>query len=120
VLADNPDIIIGTGANWAVDRPTVTSVLLGYDATDMAVQDKLQALADRKGWSTLDAVKNKRFHSVYHQFYNSPYHFVAWQAFAKWFHPEKFTDLDPTKTFEELHDQFLPIEASGVFWATLK
>lgn len=120
VLADNPDIIIGTGANWAVDRPTVTSVLLGYDATDMAVQDKLQALADRKGWSTLDAVKNKRFHSVYHQFYNSPYHFVALQAFAKWFHPEKFTDLDPTKTFEELHDQFLPIEASGVFWATLK
>ena len=32
VLADDPDIVIGTGANWAEDRPSVTSVLLGYDA----------------------------------------------------------------------------------------
>lgn len=120
ILADNPEIIIGTGANWAVDRPEVTSVLLGYDATDAAVQEKLQGLADRTGWSTMDAVKNKRFHSVYHQFYNSPYHFVALQAFAKWFHPEEFSDLDPNETFKELHDQFLPIEASGVFWATLQ
>lgn len=120
ILADNPDIIIGTGANWAVDRPEVTSVLLGYDATEAAVQDKIQGLADRKGWSTLDAVKNKRFHSVYHQFYNSPYHFIALQAFAKWFHPEEFSDLDPKETFAELHNKFLPIEAGGVFWATLK
>lgn len=120
ILADNPEIIIGTGANWAVDRPEVTSVLLGYDATDAKVQERLQGLADRKGWTTMDAVKNKRFHSIYHQFYNSPYHFVALQAFAKWFHPEEFSDLDPMETFKELHDQFLPIEASGVFWATLK
>lgn len=120
VLADKPEIIIGTGANWAVDRPTVTSVLLGYDATQEAVQERLKGLADRNGWSSMDAVKNKRFHSVYHQFYNSPYHFVALQAFAKWFHPDEFTDLEPEETFKELHDKFLPIEASGVFWATLQ
>lgn len=36
-------------------------------------------------------------------------------AFAKWFHTEEFSDLYPRKTFKELHDQFLPIEASGVF-----
>ncbi|MEW7006252.1 MULTISPECIES: ABC transporter substrate-binding protein [unclassified Lentilitoribacter] len=120
VLADNPEIVIGTGANWSVNRPSVTSVLLGYDATDAAVQERLKGLADRKGWSSMDAVTGKRFHSVYHQFYNSPYHFVALQAFAKWFHPEEFSDLDPEETFKELHDQFLPIEASGVFWATLQ
>lgn len=120
VLADNPDIVIGTGANWAEDRPEVTSVLLGYDASDGKVQERLKALSDRKGWETMKAVKTKRFHSIYHQFYNSPYHFVALQAFAKWFHPDEFEDLDPQATFKELHDRFLPIEASGVFWATLK
>jgi iron complex transport system substrate-binding protein len=120
VLADKPEIIIGTGANWSVARPAVTAVSLGYDATDQAVQDRLKGLANRNGWSTMDAVKNKRFHTVYHQFYNSPYHFVALQAFAKWFHPDAFTELDPVETFKELHDKFLPIKASGVFWATLQ
>lgn len=120
VLAADPDVVIGTGANWSVERPTVTAVLLGYDATDEAVQNRLKGLADRKGWSTLGAVKTKRFHSVYHQFYNSPYHFVALQAFAKWFHPDEFPDLDPNETFEELHERFLPIQATGVFWATLQ
>ncbi|MEO1016897.1 MAG: ABC transporter substrate-binding protein [Pseudomonadota bacterium] len=120
VLADNPDIVIGTGANWAEDRPEVMSVLLGYDATAEAVQERLQGLADRKGWSSMDAIENRHLHSIYHQFYNSPYHFVALQAFAKWFHPDEFADLDPEATFRELHDRFLPIDYSGVFWATLQ
>ncbi|MEP3275136.1 MAG: ABC transporter substrate-binding protein [Stappiaceae bacterium] len=120
ILAADPEVIIGTGANWAEDRPSVTSVLLGYDAEAAAVQERLKALSDRNGWTELKSVKNKRFHSVYHQFYNSPYHFVALQAFAKWFHPDEFEDLDPQATFEELHARFLPFSSSGVFWATLQ
>lgn len=120
VLAADPDVIIGTGANWAEDRPSVTSVLLGYDAEDDAVQDRLKALAERNGWTEMKSVQNKRFHSVYHQFYNSPYHFVALQVFAKWFHPDEFEDLDPQATFDELHTRFLPFSSSGVFWATLQ
>ena len=94
-------------------------MLFGYEATEEAVQERLGALADRDGWPELSAVKNGRFHSVYHQFYNSPYHFVAMQAFAKWLHPELFADLDPEATIVELHDTFLPIDYSGVFWGTL-
>ncbi len=120
VLAADPDVIIGTGANWAEERPSVTSVLLGYEAEAGAVQERLKALADRKGWTEMKSVQNKRFHSVYHQFYNSPYHFVALQAFAKWFHPDAFEDLDPQATFEELHTRFLPFSSGGVFWATLQ
>lgn len=120
IFADDPDIIIGTGANWAENRPETTAVLFGYEATDEMVQERLAGLAAREGWPELSAVKNGRFHSVYHQFYNSPYHFVAMQAFAKWIHPELFEDVDPDATMKELHDKFLPIEYSGVFWATLK
>ncbi len=38
-------------------------------------------------------------HAIWHQFYNSPYQFVAIQQLAKWFHPTLFTDLDPRPPF---------------------
>ncbi|WP_107497460.1 ABC transporter substrate-binding protein [Thalassobius sp. I31.1] len=120
LFADDPDVIIGTGANWSEANPATTAVLFGYEADQAAVQARISALAAREGWPELSAVKNGRFHSVYHQFYNSPYHFVAMQAFAKWLHPELFADLDPEATMVELHDRFLPIEYSGVFWGSLQ
>ncbi|PCJ94693.1 MAG: ABC transporter substrate-binding protein [Hyphomicrobiales bacterium] len=120
LFVDDPDVIIGTGANWAEANPDTAAVLLGYEAEPKAVQERLSALANRRGWPELSAVKSGRFHTVYHQFYNSPYHFVAMQAFAKWANPELFKDLDPEATFIELHDRFLPIDYSGVFWATLE
>ncbi|ETX11827.1 ABC transporter substrate-binding protein [Marinomonas ushuaiensis DSM 15871] len=120
ILTEKLDYIIGTGANWSEANPNTTAVLLGYEATSELAQERLQALADRKGWSELDAVKSKNFYSVYHQFYNSPYHFIALQTFAKWFYPDDFKDLDTEANFVELHDRFLPIDYSGVFWQTLK
>ena len=120
IFADDPEVIIGTGANWSEANPDTRAVLFGYEATEEMVQERLAGLAARKGWSDLSAVRNRRFHSVYHQFYNSPYHFVAMQVFAKWLHPELFDDLDPDATMTALHDTFLPIDHSGVFWGSLR
>ncbi|KAE9630391.1 ABC transporter substrate-binding protein [Parasedimentitalea maritima] len=119
IFADDPEVIIGTGANWAEANPATAAVLFGYEASEDMVQERLGALAAREGWSDLSAVKNGNFHSIYHQFYNSPYHFVAMQAFAKWLHPDLFADLDPEATMIELHEKFLPIDYSGVFWGSL-
>lgn len=120
LFSDDPPIIIGTGANWAEANPATAAVLFGYEADEAMVQERLAALAARPGWEELSAVQNGHFHSIYHQFYNSPYHFVAMQAFAKWIHPELFDDVDPTTTMIELHERFLPIDYSGVFWGTLE
>ena len=120
IFKDNPDIIIGTGANWAEAKPATKAVLLGYEAKQSDVNKRLTALSNRNGWETLSAVKTKRFHSIYHQFYNSPYNFVAIQQFAKWFYPNDFKDVDPRQTFVEFHDKFLPVSMSGIFWADLK
>lgn len=120
IFTDDPEVIVGTGANWTEYKPDTTAVLFGYEASEEVVQERLSALAHREGWPELSAVKNGRFHSVYHQFYNSPYHFAAMQAFAKWFHPELFEDIDPEATMKELHDRFLPIDYSGVFWGSLE
>lgn len=120
IFSEDPDVIIGTGANWSEAKPDNMAVLFGYEATKDLVQERLAGLIAREGWSDLSAVKNGRFHSVFHQFYNSPYHFVAVQAFAKWLHPDLFEDVDPEATMLELHDIFLPIEYSGVFFGTVE
>ncbi|MEP3046956.1 MAG: ABC transporter substrate-binding protein [Roseibium sp.] len=116
ILDADPKHIVATGANWAESRPEVTSVLLGYDAEEEPNQKRIDTLAARAGFADLEGVKNGNYHAIFHQFYNSPYHFVAIQQLAKWFHPDDFEDLDPQATFKELHERFLPFDASGTFW----
>lgn len=120
LLEADPDHLIGTGANWIESRPEVSSILLGYEGDPAVNAEKLQALAARTGFAELRAVKEGNMHSIYHQFYNSPYHFIAVQQIAKWLYPDDFEDLDVDANFKELHNRFLPFEASGQFWATLK
>ncbi|MEM9707940.1 MAG: ABC transporter substrate-binding protein [Pseudomonadota bacterium] len=116
VIDADPDHIIGTGANWAEAKPEVTSTLLGYEGDPNVNAEKIAALAARPGFSELRAVQEGNYHSIYHQFYNSPYHFVAVQQIAKWLYPDDFEDLDPQETFNRLHDEFMPYAASGQFW----
>ncbi|ATF20302.1 ABC transporter substrate-binding protein [Phaeobacter gallaeciensis] len=116
VIDADPDHVIGTGANWAEAKPEVTSTLLGYEGDPAVNAEKIAALAARPGFAELRAVKNGNYHSIYHQFYNSPYHFVAIQQIAKWLYPEDFEDLDPQDTLDRLHAEFMPYEASGQFW----
>lgn len=120
IFKQNPDVIIGTGANWSEAKPTTKAVLLGYEADPADVEKRISYLANRKGWADLKATKDKRFYSVYHQFYNSPYNFVALQYFAKAFYPDDFKDVNPTASFKEFHEKFLPISYSGQFWAQYK
>ena len=116
IITSNPSHIVATGANWAEARPGVKSVLLGYDANKEENVKRITALTKRKGFKDLEAVKKGNYHVIYHQFYNSPYHFVALQQLAKWIHSEDFEDLDPQATFDELHRRFLPFKFSGQFW----
>lgn len=119
IIVADPDVIIGTGSNWFPYSPDGDFVSLGYFTEPADARDRLQKLGrERPGWSELQAVKNGRHHTVWHQFYNSPYHFVVLQQFAKWFYPEAFADIDPVANFSEFHDRFLPIEYSGIFWVT--
>lgn len=120
LFAEDPPVIIGTGADWAEAMPGSVAVPFGYETNPEAVQRELKALADRKGWNTLQAVRNKRFFSVYHQFYTSPGHVVALQLFAKWLYPDDFRDLDPEATWRAYHERFSPIPLKGVFWAQLR
>lgn len=119
IISADPDVIIGTGANWAEARPEVTATLLGYEGDAEENNKRITALAERPGFKDMRAVQEGRMHSIYHQFYNSPYHFIAIQQIAKWLHPDEFADLDPQSTFDTLHAKFMPYDNSGQFWVSL-
>ena len=61
IIKAEPDVIIGTGANWKEARPEVLSTLLGYEGNSAVNMKRLKALAARPGFADLKAVKEGRF-----------------------------------------------------------
>ncbi|MDS7594725.1 ABC transporter substrate-binding protein [Agrobacterium tumefaciens] len=109
LVVSDPDHVIVTGSNWAAESDLNQFVPVGRGA-DMALsRERLKNLMTRTPFPELRAVKQGQVHAIWHQFYGAPYEFFPIQQFAKWFHPDLFTDMDPEKNFEEFHRKFLPI-----------
>jgi len=111
VIKQNPDIIILTGRNYA----TLGSVKMGYLTSAGDVRNSIKGYVGRPGWDILNAVKNRKVYSIYHGYVFSIYNFAAVQAFAKWFYPEAFQDIDPNAALKEYHEKFMPIDYTGTF-----
>ncbi|MCO6179047.1 ABC transporter substrate-binding protein [Ciceribacter sp. RN22] len=120
IIASNPDQVIVTGSNWELYVPGGKWVGVGPGADAATATQKLAALMQRPAFTGIKAVEEGNVHAIWHQFYNSPYQFVAVQQIAKWLHPELFKDLDPDATFKELHDCFLPVAYHPGYFASLK
>ncbi|HEY5796444.1 MAG TPA: ABC transporter substrate-binding protein [Bosea sp. (in: a-proteobacteria)] len=120
VVAANPDVVIITGGNWGAYVPGGAWVGLGPGSDLTEARRKLANLAKRPAFSQTQAVKNGRVHAIWHQFYNSPYQFVAIQEIAKWLHPELFADLDADATLKTLHERFLPLPYEPGYWVTVE
>lgn len=119
IVASDPDIIIATGANWETSAPGGGWVGLGPDADLEEARTKLSALMDRSAFTGSQAAASGDIHAVWHQFYNSPYQFVAIEQMAKWMHPDLFPDLDPEASFRELHERFLPVPYEPGYFVSL-
>lgn len=111
LVNQSPDIIILTGRNWS----TPGSIRMGYTSTAADTKSTVDAYVARPGWNTINAVKNRNVYGIYHGYCFSIYNFVALEAFAKWFYPEEFKDIDPNATIREYHEKFMPIEYDGTF-----
>jgi iron complex transport system substrate-binding protein len=120
VVAANPDVVIITGGNWGAYVPGGAWVGLGPGTDMVEARRKLANLAKRPAFSQTKAVKDGRVHAIWHQFYNSPYQFVAIQEIATWLHPELFKDLDADATLKTLHERFLPLPYEPGYWVTVE
>ncbi|MGC9436232.1 MAG: ABC transporter substrate-binding protein [Methanomicrobiales archaeon] len=69
----------------------------GYGWSDRApFADLLDELVSRPAWKTVPAVRDDRVHIIHTDLIGGPQHFVGIAYLARWFYPEKFTELNPT------------------------
>lgn len=123
ILSSQPDHVVVTGGAWGdkkLDEGAQTSfVELGYATDHDRAEQSLRDELSQPGFSELEAGKKNQMYGIYHQFYDSPYNFIAIRAFAKWQHPDKFSDVDLEKEFKDFHDEFMPFDYSGTFFVQL-
>jgi iron complex transport system substrate-binding protein len=120
IVAAKPDVVIVTGSAWDAYVPGGAWVGVGPNADLTEARRKLTGLTQRPAFRTAPATERGRVHAIWHQFYNSPYQFVAVQQIAKWLHPELFRDVDPDATMRSLHERFLPIPYQPGYWVSLQ
>jgi iron complex transport system substrate-binding protein len=119
IIASDPDHVIVTGSNWELYVPGGRWVGVGSGADKANARTKLAELMERPAYTGVKAVQDNQVHAIWHQFYNSPYQFVAIQRIAKWLHPELFEDLDPDQTMRTLYERFLPVAYKPGYWVSL-
>ncbi|EFQ64069.1 iron complex transport system substrate-binding protein [Pseudomonas fluorescens WH6] len=120
VIVANPAQVVITSANWEAFAPGGHWVGVGPGADIAQARHKLAWYTRRPAYAGIKAQETQAFHAIWHQFYNSPYQFVAIQQLAKWFYPTLFADLDPEATFRELHERFLPVPYEPGYFVSLK
>ncbi|PWC11053.1 ABC transporter substrate-binding protein [Brenneria roseae subsp. americana] len=119
IISARPDVAIVSGANWKNYNTANGWVGVGPGADQKVALQRLQKLMARPAFKTLPVATNGNAHAIWHQFYDSPYQFVAIQVMAKWLHPELFKDIDPDATFRTFHEKFLPLPYQPGYWVTL-
>lgn len=119
ILSANPDVYLATGMAGSQGK-RLSDLRLGPQVSPQEAADSFRRLIAKQPMLTnLQAVKNHRAWSVWHNFYLSPYHVVLVEMFAKAFYPDLFADINPQQTFQQLYQQFLPLPFSGTYWSQL-
>lgn len=117
LISADPDVYLVSGV--AGNEREESGIKAGAGVSLENARKSLQAITQRDGVATLSAVNAGRVHGIWHNYYNSPDNIIALEAFAKWFHPELFADVDLDDSFRELQ-AFVPVPLQGAYWYDLK
>lgn len=123
LIEKQPKLIIATGGDWGQqdksDKATTAYVQLGYNATAETAGQSLAQLANETGYGELTAFSEKEVYGIYHQFYDAPFNFLAYVAFAEWqgLSVDGLPAVDAV--WADFHEKFMPFKAEGVFAAKM-
>lgn len=123
VIAENPKHIIATGGEWSAKRNKegnpVGYAALGYRISPAQARDTVNRLPGvQPGFAALDAVRNGNLHGLWHQFYNSPFNYLALLQIASWLHPDLYADLNAEQEWLKAQKKYSPVSGEGVFFST--
>lgn len=117
VIAENPDAIFLAASSW-MTRPKAVKTGYGVDAA--LTRATLLPYLGRPGWKDLKAVRNGNVNAVEHGLSRTLFDIVAMQFIAKRLYPAALADLDPERTFRDIHAKYLPVPYSGTWFLTLE
>jgi len=99
VIKQNPDVIVGLSYEG------------GYETDDESeMKSQYEGIIGLSGFETIDAVKNNRVHLIEDDVAFSPAMPIGLAYFAKWLHPDLFTDFDPQVMHQEYINKFCGID----------
>jgi iron complex transport system substrate-binding protein len=113
LLAADPAIYVATGGTHLAK---LGGLVLGLGVSRETSAQSFAALLDRPGIAALASVRNGRAYGLWHLFNDTPLHIVAIEQLAKWFHPDRFADVDPQATLNEISNRFSAIPLDGPLW----
>ncbi len=118
LIAEDPAVYIATGSRTQGNRLMLKA---GAGVAPADLSASLQALAACPGFEVLSAVRQGRAHGLWHNFYDAPTNILAIEAMARWFHPDRFADVDPQATQDEINHRFLKaLPLHGAYWGDLR
>ena len=108
IMQQNPDVILGQTYSGGYATNDYAPLVAHHD--ELATMPVLQ---------DVQAVKNDRVYCISYKFGTGPSYPAALATTAKWFYPERFTDIDPAAIHQDYIDTFLNVDYSvadhGVF-----
>jgi iron complex transport system substrate-binding protein len=113
LLAADPAIYVGTGGTHLAK---LGGLVLGLGISRETAAQSFGALLEQPGIAALAAVRNRRAYGLWQLFNDTPLHIVAIERLATWFHPERFADVDPQATLDEISRRFSAIPLDGALW----
>ncbi|MEP7454224.1 ABC transporter substrate-binding protein [Phyllobacterium sp. SB3] len=117
VLQADPDVYIGTGGPHLAAQ---SGLVVGGGIDRAAAQASLRQVTRRNHLDQLTAISNGNGFAISHQLSISALSVLMLECFAKWTHPQLFTDLDPSKTLAQFNQRFMAVPLEGTFWIGLK
>ncbi|MDN8595888.1 ABC transporter substrate-binding protein [Corynebacterium tuberculostearicum] len=123
VLEADPDMIIATGGDWSEMKDDeghpVGYAAVGYGIDEKEAKGSVAKLPGKQaGFDKLRAVKEHHFHSMWHQFYDSPFNYLALLQVAEWVDPEAYADTDVAKQWMDAQEKYSPVSGEGTFFST--
>lgn len=116
VLGIDPKLYIGTGSPHLA---ALGGLVVGGGIEAEAARHSLADVTSRNLLGELTAVRQGRAFAISHQLTISALSVLALECFAKWTHPERFADLDPARSLDEINRRFLAVPLEGTFWIGL-
>lgn len=117
LLATPHDVYIASGGGWAAGgRPAI-----GPGLNSAGGREGLGRLISRPAFDQLRSVQNRHVHGIWSGLIAvPPLNVLFIEVAAKWLHPDRCADIDPTATLKEINDRFLTLPIEGALWVSLQ